>query len=145
MAQKLRFFCGRYLVIKPFIVHHFKQEFVSAIPDSTNKRIQTNHSASQGFTQAQLQSVSPDPGRSLFSIFWTALYFFSKFVLGSFFYLPPNIPENFVDFFYVLSKIDYLACNTFSKLQLSLTPLTWNKNCITCQMVELTKYTTKFH
>ena len=35
----------------------------------------------------------------------------------------PNIPENLVDFFCVLAKLDHLACNKLSKLQLSLTPL----------------------
>ena len=47
----------------------------------------------------------------------------------------PNIPENVVDFVCVLAKLDHLACNNFSKWQLSLTPLPWNKNPITCQMV----------
>ena len=35
----------------------------------------------------------------------------------------PSIPENLVDFFEVLSKVDHLACNTFSKSHLSLTSL----------------------
>ena len=35
----------------------------------------------------------------------------------------PSIPENLVDLFCVLAKLDHLASNTFSKLQLSLTPL----------------------
>ena len=32
----------------------------------------------------------------------------------------PNIPENLVIFFRVLAKLDHLACNKFSKLQLEL-------------------------
>ena len=39
-------------------------------------------------------------------------------------FLPsPNIPGNLKDYFCVLSKLDHLACDKFSKLQLSLTPL----------------------
>ena len=48
-----------------------------------------------------------------------------------------------MDFYRVLAKLDHLACNKFSQLQFSLRPLAWNKNPITCQMVQLPKYTTK--
>ena len=42
---------------------------------------------------------------------------FSRIIFSS----SPNIPENLVDFFCVLAKLDHLACNKFSKLQLSNT------------------------
>ena len=54
--------------------------------------------------------------RSLFKIF---VQIFSQIIFSS----SPNIPGNLVEFFCVLAKLDYLACNKFSKLQLSLTPL----------------------
>ena len=63
---------------------------------------------------------------SLFKIFQ---HNFSQIIFS------PNIPENKVDFFCVLAKLDHLACNNFLKWQLSLTPLPWNKNSITCQMI----------
>ena len=55
--------------------------------------------------------------RSLFKIFEQT---FSRIIFSS----SPYIPENLVEFFRVgllgLAKLDHLACNKFSKLQLSL-------------------------
>ena len=42
----------------------------------------------------------------------------------------PKILENLVQFCCLLAKLDHLACNKFSKLQLSSTLLPWNKNPI---------------
>ena len=50
--------------------------------------------------------------RSLFKFFWQNFY---RIIFSS----SPNFPENWVEFCFVLRKLDHLTCNTFSKLQLS--------------------------
>ena len=59
----------------------------------------------------KLQSVSPGPWSSLFPICSVALYNFLTKFFSDYFFTFPNIPENFVDFFCVLAKLDHLACN----------------------------------
>ena len=82
-----------------------------------------------------LKSVSPDPGSSLFPIRSFAVKKCLPQFFSDHFFIFPNIAENLVDYSCVLAKLDYLACDIFFKLQLPLTPLTWKKNYITCQMV----------
>ena len=81
--------------------------------------------------------VSPDPGSSLFSICSIAAQFFLTQFFSYHFFNFSQHPWKFGKFFLCIIKVrlDYLACNKFSKLQLSLTSLPWNKNSIPCQMV----------
>ena len=62
-------------------------------------------------------------GVDFFQFAWSLYEKFTKNFSRIIFSSSPNIPENLVDFFCVLAKLDHLACNKFSKLQLSLTPL----------------------
>ena len=62
-------------------------------------------------------------GVAFFQFAWSLFKFFQQNFFHIIFSSSPNIPENLVDFFRVLAELDHLACNKFSKLQLSLTPL----------------------
>ena len=63
------------------------------------------------FVLRHLQSVSPNPGSSVFKIFTVAMHIsFVKFFLN-FFLSPPNRAENLVKFCRVFCKLDHLACN----------------------------------
>ena len=62
------------------------------------------------FTDTYVQSVLPDPGSSLQfagSLFTIFERFFSRIILS----YSTNIPENVVEFCYVLSKLNNLACS----------------------------------
>ena len=52
----------------------------------------------------RLESVLPDHGVPFFN-FRSMFKIFEQYFLRSFFHLPPNIPENLVDLYYVLAKL----------------------------------------
>ena len=69
------------------------------------------------------------------AFFQFALKKLSPILFSDHFFIFPRHHWKVGEFFCVLAKLDHLACNKFSKVQLSLTPLPWNMNSITCQMV----------